>query len=44
MQNKLQPVGPTYDKVKISGDVIKLKDESILGFDRNKEILIFAVE
>jgi len=44
LQNKLQSVGPTYDKVKISGDVIKLKDESILSFDRNKEILIFAVE
>ena len=44
LQIKLQSVGPTYDKVKISGDVIKLKDESVLSFDRNKEILIFAVE
>lgn len=44
LQRKLQSVGPTYNKVKVLGDVIKLKDESILGFDRNKEILIFAVE
>lgn len=44
LQNKLQSIGPTYDKVKVSGDVIKLKDETILGFNRNKKILIFPVE
>ena len=44
LQYKLQTIGPTYDKVKVTGDIIKLKDETILGFDRNKKIDIFPVE